>query len=343
MRYRVVQWATGNIGTRSLQAVIEHPDLDLVGLYVYSDAKVGQDAGELCGLGPVGIVATHDVDHIVSLRADCVLYMADRADTDVLCRLLESGANVVATRSEFHRPAGMDPEVRDRIEAACQRGGSTLHSTGSSPGFITEAVPLVLASVQRRLDCLTVDEFADMSSRDSPQMIFNLMGFGRDPSTFDPTGMANHGASTHGASLGAFADAISMPLDDVRSNAAVAVARRPVEVAAGRIEAGTVAAQRMEVTGIHRGRPLLRFRANWYLTNVVEPAWDLRETGWRVLVEGDLPLDVGIHFPVPPDEWAATSPGVTAHRPVNAIRYVCAAEPGIRTTAELPQIIAKLG
>ena len=29
-RYRVVQWATGNIGTRSLRAVLEHPDLELV-------------------------------------------------------------------------------------------------------------------------------------------------------------------------------------------------------------------------------------------------------------------------------------------------------------------------
>ena len=48
--HRVVQWATGNIGARSLRGVIEHPDLDLVGVYVYSDAKAGVDAGELCGL-----------------------------------------------------------------------------------------------------------------------------------------------------------------------------------------------------------------------------------------------------------------------------------------------------
>ena len=43
--YRVVQWATGNIGMRSLRAVIEHPGLSLAGLYVYSDAKAGRDAG----------------------------------------------------------------------------------------------------------------------------------------------------------------------------------------------------------------------------------------------------------------------------------------------------------
>jgi 2,4-diaminopentanoate dehydrogenase len=327
---------------RSLRAVIEHPDLDLVGLYVYSEAKAGRDAGELCGLDPVGVVATRDIEEIIALEPDCVIYMADRAEIDVLCRLLESGANVVSTRSEFHRPASMDPAVRQRIEEACERGGASLHSTGASPGFITEALPLVLLSVQRRLDTLTIDEFADMSSRNSPEMIFDLLGFGRDPSTFDPKGVEHYGGATFSASLGVVADAISMPLDGVSATGEVAVARRSVEIAAGRIEAGTIAAQRMEVTGMHRGRPLLRFRANWYLTADVEPAWDLRETGWRVVVEGDLPLDISIRFPVPPEAWAETSPGATAHRPVNAVPYVCAAAPGIRTTVELPQVIAEL-
>ncbi len=342
-RYRVVQWATGNIGLRSLQAVIEHPDLDLVGLYVYSETKVGRDAGELCGLAPTGVVATRDVEEIVALQPDCVLYMGDRVDVDVLSRLLESGANVVSTRSEFHHPDGLEPELRERIETACAKGNSSLYSTGSSPGFITEALPLVLLSLQRRLDRLTVEEFADMSSRNSPEMIFDLMGYGRDPSHFDPRGVEQHGGASFAGSLRLVAEALSLPLDDVVASGSVAVARQATEVAAGRIEAGTIAAQRLDVTGIHRGRPLLTFSANWYLTTDVDPAWDLRQTGWHVLVEGDTPLDLDIRFPVPDEEWAATSPGLTAHRPVNAVPYVCAAEPGIRTTVDLPQIIPTFG
>ena len=341
--YRVVQWATGNIGLRSLRAVIEHPDLELVGLYVYSDAKAGKDAGELCGVAPTGVVATRDVDEILALRPDCVLYMADRVDADALCRVLESGANVVSTRSEFHRPASMDPELRTRIEAACDAGASSLFSTGSSPGFITEALPFVLLSLQRRLDRLTIDEFADMSSRNSPEMIFDLMGFGRPPEHFDPRGVEMHGGASFAGSLHVVADAIGLSLDDVVASGHVAVATKTVDIAAGTVEAGTIAAQRLEVTGTHHGRQLLTFRANWYLTPEVEPAWDLRETGWRVLVEGDTPLDVDIRFPVAPDAWAATSPGLTAHRPVNAVPYVCAAEPGIRTSVELPQIIPAFG
>ena len=152
--YRVVQWATGNIGLRSLRAIIDHPALSLAGLYVYSDAKAGRDAGELCGLPPTGVMATRSIDDILALEADCVLYMPQRIDVDDLCRLLESGTNVVTTRTEFHLPGRMDPALRQRIEDACRRGGTSIHSTGSSPGFITEAVPLVLTSIQRRLDCL---------------------------------------------------------------------------------------------------------------------------------------------------------------------------------------------
>ena len=323
--------------------MIDHPDLELVGLYVYSDDKAGRDAGELCGTESTGVRATRDVDEILALHPDCVVYMGDRADVDVLSRLLESGSNVVSTRSEFHHPPTMDPGVRDRIEAACRRGGSSLHSTGSSPGFITEALPFVLTSLQRRLDRLLIEEFADMSTRNSPELIFSLMGFGREPAAFDPMGVERHGGASFAGSLRMLADALGLPLDDVVATGQVAAARRTVEVAAGPVEAGSIGAQRLQVEGRRNGRPLVTFSANWYLTADVEPAWELRETGWHVLVEGDAPLDVDIRFPVPPDAWAATSPGLTAHRPVNAIPSVCAAEPGIRTSADLPQIIAALG
>jgi hypothetical protein len=132
---RVVQWATGNIGTRSLRAVLEHPSLSLAGVYVHSPEKAGRDAGELCGLGASGVTATGDIDRIADLGADCVLYMPIRCDLGEVCRLLSSGANIVTTRGEFHHPASMRPEDRERVEAACQEGGSSIHSTGSSPGF----------------------------------------------------------------------------------------------------------------------------------------------------------------------------------------------------------------
>src|ERR1700757_3075268 len=166
--YRVVQWATGNVGSHALRAIIQHPQMTLAGVYVHSDSKAGRDAGELCGIGPVGIKATRRIEDIIALKPDCVLYMQQGCDFDDLCRLLESGINVVTTRDEVQYPACMEPAIRARVEAACGRGNSSIHATGSSPGFITEAVPLVLASIQRRLDSLRIYEFADLAARDSP-------------------------------------------------------------------------------------------------------------------------------------------------------------------------------
>lgn len=341
-KYRVVQWATGNVGTRSLRAVIEHPNMTLVGVYVHSEAKAGRDAGELCGLGPIGVKATRSIDDIIALKPDCVLYMPQGTNFDDLCRLLASGINIVTTRGDFHNPAFLDPAIRKRIEEACHRGSTSIHSSGSSPGFITEAVPLVLLSIQRRLDCVTIDEFADLSSRNSPQMLFDVMGFGKASGKIPEHILAHIGAN-FGPSISLIAEAISMPVDKYEAAGEIAVARKDTSIAAGVIKAGAMAAQRITVSAMRNGRPVLRMRVNWYCTTDIEPAWKLRGSGWHILVEGDTPLDIDISFPVPPEKYAAFTPGLTAHRPVNAVPFVCAAAPGIRTTIDLPQIIANLG
>jgi 4-hydroxy-tetrahydrodipicolinate reductase len=117
--YRVVQWATGTIGARALRAVIEHPHMSLAGVYVHGGDKAGRDAGELCGMASTGVTAT-------------------------------AGIDVVTTCGAFHHPASMDPEVRAKVQTACELGGTSVHCTGSSPGFITEAEPITCARVSAR-------------------------------------------------------------------------------------------------------------------------------------------------------------------------------------------------
>ena len=106
MTYRVVQWATGNVGRHSIRAVLDHPDLELAGVYVTSPAKAGLDAGEIAGREPVGVRASNDLEEILALDADCVAHMPlpskqigddPDQDTNDICRLLESGKNVVTT------------------------------------------------------------------------------------------------------------------------------------------------------------------------------------------------------------------------------------------------------
>ncbi len=338
--YKVIQWATGNVGSRALRTVIEHPSMELVGLYVTSKAKVGKDAGELAGLGTqTGIKATDSVDEIIALSADCVVYMQAYTDFDQVCRILASGKNVVTGRGEFLHPAAMKPENRARIEAACQEGGTSIHSTGSSPGFISEALPIPLIAQQRRFDCLTINEYADMTSRNSPDMIFNMMGFGAPAREFNAH-MIEHVKIDFSGSLIQIAEAVRMPLDDVVAKGEFGVAKNDKQIAAGLIPAGSVGALRITVEGMHKGKAIMRFIANWYCTSDIDKDWTLLDSGWLVEVRGDTPMDVRITYPVSKEDYPAFTPGLTAHRIVNAIPSVCDAAPGIRTTIELPHIIA---
>ena len=338
-RYRVIQWATGNVGGRALKTVIEHKDYDLVGLWVSSPDKVGKDAGALCGLADTGIKATNSAADLIALDADCVLYMRQGTDIAELCALLASGKNVVTTRGDFHFPDSMDQGERALIEAACNAGGTAIYSTGSSPGFVSEALVLPLLSLSRRHDLLTIEEFADMTSRDSPDMIFNIMGYGVSPGQFDQR-KVDHIKKDFGGSLSQIAAAIGLPLDEIDATGEMSAAKNDVQIAAGLIPAGTVGALRITITGKHKGKPVLRFIANWYCTTDIEAeGWDLRESGWRVTVQGDTPLKVDITYPVTPEEYPLFTPGLTAHRAVNAVPMICAALPGIRTTVDLGQII----
>lgn len=341
-KLRVIQWATGNIGLRSLRAVIEHPELELAGLWVHSADKAGQDAGVLCGLPPTGVIATQDARALIATPADCVLYMPRDTDADMLCALLASGKNVSTTRPDFHCPPMMDAPLRQRIEQACEAGQASLYATGSSPGFSTEALLLPLLSLARRLDHLTLDEFADMESRDSPDLLFNVMGFGEAPRPFD-SHRAAHLKRHFGGSLAQVALASGIAIDHWEAQGELGLATQDIAIAAGTVKAGTVAAQRITVQGMRAGEPVLRFRANWYVGRAIDQDWDLRPSGWRVQVAGDTPLDVSIGFPVAPEDYAAFTPGLTAHRAVNAVAALCAAPPGIRTTVDLPQVIARLG
>jgi 4-hydroxy-tetrahydrodipicolinate reductase len=335
-RFRVVQWATGNIGTRALREVIRHPALDLAGLLVYDPAKDGVDAGVLCGEASVGIAATTDRSAIPALHADCVLYMPRAADLDDVIALLEAGTNVVTTCGEIS-DAGLAGESRARVLDACGRGSSSLYATGSSPGFITDALPFALLSLQRHVDRIEIEEFADLSQRDSPHMLFELMGFGGPMESYDAR-RSSYLEAAFAPALGVLTAAAGRPVDTWSSTGEVAAARKTTQLAAGELPAGTIAAQRTVIVGTSGGDPVVRFTPTWYCTADVDPAWDLRPTGWRVRVHGDAPLDVGLEFPVPVSELGAFTPAYTANRPVNAVPYVCAAAPGILSTADLPPI-----
>jgi 4-hydroxy-tetrahydrodipicolinate reductase len=181
-----------------------------------------------------------------------------------------------------------------------------------------------------------------MSSRNSPDMLFRLIDFGKDPATLDAD--APHPTRfTSPPTLSMTADALGLTLDDFAFSREYALTRNRITIPAGTMEKGTVGAMRMEIRASHRGRVVIRRRSTWYLTRDIDADWDLRETGWHYRLDGDVPLDVMIRIPVSDEMYPLISPGLTAHPVVNAIPNVVRAAPGIRHLSEIGPVIAYFG
>jgi hypothetical protein len=172
---RVVQWTTGNVGRRSVIAIAANPDLELVGCYAWGTDKVGRDVGELCGIEPLGVTATDDVDALFALQPDCVVYNPKWPDVDEMVRILDAGINVVSTAA-FITGHSLG-EGRDRIIAACERGGVSIFGSGINPGF-ANMLAVLAGGICDRVDSVTMLESADSTGYDSPETELKV-GFGR--------------------------------------------------------------------------------------------------------------------------------------------------------------------
>ncbi|MDT7740116.1 MAG: hypothetical protein QOK09_3485 [Mycobacterium sp.] len=112
MSLRVVQWATGSVGVAAIKGVLEHPELELAGCWVHSEAKNGKDVGEIIGTPALGVIATNSLDEILALDADAVIYAPLLPNADEVAALLRSGKNVVSPVGWFYPGAGRPPRWR---------------------------------------------------------------------------------------------------------------------------------------------------------------------------------------------------------------------------------------
>ena len=345
-RLRVIQWATGAVGRHAVAAIHAHPELELVGAFVYSDAKNGRDVGEICGIGPIGVRATQDRDAILSLTADAVVYMPQgemnpMGALDDICRLLASGKNVISTAvTAYIYPKSAGANVVERLEAACHAGGSSFHGTGIEPGWAAEVLPLTMSGLFRRIDSILVQELLDYSSYASADMLIRIMGFGLPPDAKVPMADPALSGRPFRAPLLLVADGLGARIDDFVFEREVAVADRSFDVRAGRIEAGTVSAQRFTYSAIVGGRKAISIEHITRLGPDQAPSWP-RGRGWRVAIEGApsmrLESEIAVHGEDENDQGCLG----TAMHAVHAIAPVCAAAPGIRTFLDLPLITGR--
>ena len=308
--------------------------------------KAGRDVGELCGIGPIGVIAAASTEEILALEADCVFYAAQgemdpMGALDDICRLLEAGKNVVSTAvTGLIYPKSLGAAVVDRIEKVCGVGSTSFHGTGIEPGWAAEVLPLTMSGLFRRIDSIVVQEVMDYSHYASAAMLFDIMGFGRPPDAAVPLADPRLAGTTFRAPILLVADGLGASVEEFAYTREVAVADRAIRTAAGEIRTGTVSAQRFGMSGIVAGRPAITVEHITRLAADQAPHWPSGR-GWKIRIEGEPSMVMETTIAVNGEDENDQGCLGTAMHAVHAIPHVCAAAPGIRTFLDLPMIAGR--
>jgi hypothetical protein len=351
MTLRIVQWGTGAVGKAVLATVLDpRSGLELVGVKVYSDDKDGVDAGVLLGGDPVGVTASRDVDAILALDADCVVYTPRLTDIAEVCAILASGKNVVTTAFLFH-PERIRPTDRDRVLAACLEGGVSVHGCGLNPGNLSGALPLALSGMSRTISKLTLQERADWSVYDSTAITFDNMRFGApvDEISVTANDFLAFNSSIFTEQVWLLADALHAGIDEVTATVEAVAAEHDHQIFDHLLRAGTTAGQRWNWVGRRAGTPMVEIETLWTVGNEYPRHWPKPQHGWTLTIEGDPSMRA--HFlslasferDATMLEHVDSANVATGMQVLNAVPAVCAAEPGFATTATLPAVHSLIG
>ena len=341
---RVVQWTTGNISREAIKGVLGRPGLQLVGVYAYSADKVGVDLGELCGLDEkLGVFATSDVDAIIDLNPDCVLYMPLHPDIDHLERLLSSGINV-ATTAHFMTGRAYGEPARHRLQTAALAGGASLFGSGINPGYV-QYLASVATNLCRTASHVRIQESFDIGpwAGDANQ---DELGWGR------PAGDAGHAFDVEQATIPfgdaceAMADLLGVKLDQIRCDVEFALATKDLDIPGRDVRAGTVAGIQARWIGSVNGLDAVETALRWTISPDIAPDWEIA-MAYQIEVRGY--PNVTLRAEVLPelgsmtmDEMIGIGSVITAMPIVNAIPAVVAAKPGIIGYRDLPAITTRL-
>lgn len=289
MTFRAVQWATGAMGTACLRNMLDHPDVDVVGAFVYSEAKAGLDIGEMAGRPATGVLSTNDPQAILDLDADVVVHAGrigtyGSHDAEIIA-LLETGKNVISINGYSH-PGHQEGPRFAALQAACERGGTTLMGAGLNPGFAGEQLAVVASGLVNRLDHIEIVEHADSRAVRDPAYLFEVLGFGQTPAELEARDDGPEEAleGMFSEALHATADHLDMTVERVEPDHVLHVCTEDVEVRAGIVRAGTVSHFNWRWHAVVRGKRRLTVSIHWYLETshldrVDPPLWQVHLTG----------------------------------------------------------------
>jgi hypothetical protein len=355
---RVVAWSTGTVGRHAIAGIDARLDLELVGCWVSSDEKVGQDAGRLAGLDrDLGVIATNDKEELFALEPDCIVHTAMVDDRifeaiDDLTEMVERGINVVSSGPVllcYPQGLGLD-ELVQKIDDAGEKTGATLHVNGIDPGWANDVLPLALSSLSQRIDLVRVSEIADYSTYYQPVVMREIYGFGKPmdgPESSQSAMLWQPGILTTawGPVVRQIAAGLELELDPELEEIVERVpADDDLETVSVDIAKGTMGAVRFQVVGKVDGEPRVVLDHVTRTHVDQQPQWPQPPEGggcYRVEIEGEPVMRIDFTHHGADGDHNVSGMIVTAMRLVNAVHAVCDAPSGLVFAKDLPPITGR--
>jgi len=347
--YKVVVWATGGVGKYAIRTIANRPNLELVGGWVHSQQKDGQDVGTLAGIDPLGVAATRDKDALLGSDADCVVYAGPAASRPAealedFCRILAAGKNIVTTSLPglVYERGSLSDRYLEPIREAARAGSSSIFSSGIEPGFGCDLFPIALMTMSHTVYSVRGLEISNYSQYPVEFDMREVFGFGQPldyQGGLKAPGVLKWG---WGAAVTMVADALGVELDEIREECEFQPTPRKLETACGVIEEGTVGAIWAKCIGVVDGQDVVTIEHVDRMADDLALDWPVSRSGgtdgtWRVMIDGEPSFDGEFEVGFQKGENASDQGLLaTGMRAVNAIPWVCEAEPGIIDALHMP-------
>jgi hypothetical protein len=326
MPIRTLHVGLGPIGEAVARQVATRAGFRIVGAVDVDRSKIDRDLGGLIGLDRqrTGVRVSGDLkDALTRTRPDVVLLCTSSSLARVWPQIeviLRSRRSIVSTTEELAYPWRTHRRLATAIDRLARKSKAAVLGTGVNPGFVMDALPVMLTGVCERVESLTINRIQDARHRRLPFQ--QKIGAGLSPAEFRArvdAGQVRHVGLTE--SIAMIAAALGWKLERITDDIQPRVAEVPVSSGHLAVEAGRVSGLIQDGIGYREGSPVIRLHMEAYL--------GAPESYESINIEGHPKLTMkipgGVHGDI-----------ATVSVVVNSIPKVLAAPPGLHTMLTLP-------